>query len=611
MKKQFLGTCRGLLCGLGVWAMLGFSGADSVHGQSGLRESLERLDVDGDGRIEPEEITPLARPYLERIATARRMSLDRDNRIDEWQEAARIYFALQNGVADRTVEPERKGGVMPFGLEPDEPVVPEFGLAEVRYPYTQEDLEGADRTLRRNDSNRDGIISRQEAIDGRWTHRDPFETDFDGNEQLSRLELAQRYARRRMLSGDAGELVKRAQRIGNGIRPSGGDDTRRDDDGSRWWRRGSDYYLTGSVMGRFDLNRDGRLDSTEAKNLGVSFGRIDVDRDGELSRDEVYGYLQQQQNEAGDVTAGLPGWFYELDLNRDGQVAMEEYADDWTPEKFAEFSSLDTNDDGLLTESEVVESKAITGGTYENSIAEVLPPRKTVISEIEVVDDILIADLNLELSITHTSVGYLDGFLTGPDGQRIELFTEVGGSGDHFVGTVFDDQSDTPIVKGRTPFEGRFMPEGLMRREPGLGYFTGKSAKGIWQLVIRGSRSERFGMLHNWSLNFRATEVDVTSGQRSTATPPSDSANAPDEPATEEVRGDERERKLELKENFGQAYAEKMKARQAEGGAEKRPTPIWGEGEKPTLTKEEWAELIRQKREDKESEGKKPKTRKE
>ena len=38
-----------------------------VQAQSGLRESLERLDVNENGVIEPEEVTPLARPYLERI----------------------------------------------------------------------------------------------------------------------------------------------------------------------------------------------------------------------------------------------------------------------------------------------------------------------------------------------------------------------------------------------------------------------------------------------------------------------------------------------------------------------------------------------------------------
>ncbi|MEL6110702.1 MAG: proprotein convertase P-domain-containing protein [Planctomycetota bacterium] len=46
--------------------------------------------------------------------------------------------------------------------------------------------------------------------------------------------------------------------------------------------------------------------------------------------------------------------------------------------------------------------------------------------------------MNVRLNITHTHVSQLDGYLTGPDGQRIELFTGVGGHDDHFNGTVFD-----------------------------------------------------------------------------------------------------------------------------------------------------------------------------
>ena len=97
-----------------------------VYGQAGLRESLERLDRDEDGNISPDEITPLARPYLERVAKARRISLDRPNPIDKWQEAARIYHAFQNGVAGSRVSPEGESSVKAFGPTPDEPLVPEL-----------------------------------------------------------------------------------------------------------------------------------------------------------------------------------------------------------------------------------------------------------------------------------------------------------------------------------------------------------------------------------------------------------------------------------------------------------------------------------------------------
>jgi len=473
--------------------------ATLLYGQAGLRDSLERLDRNQNGDIDPDEITPLARPYLERIGKARRLSLDRSNGIEKWQEAARIYHAFQNGVKDDRIEIENQGGVMPFGPEPDEPLIPEFGLADVKYPYTQADLDEADGTLRRYDRNRDGFIDRREAQRGRWTHRDPFEQDSDNDGKLNRLELAQRYARRRLVSNDSGELIKKAVRVGNGIAPANRDESdsrnRR-----RWWEQRDRYYLTSSVLDRFDLNKNGQLDPAETISLGIPISRMDVDRDGALSRDELNAHFTMLQDEAGDIAQGLPTWFYERDLDRDGQVSMSEFTDEWTNELLDEFTQLDQNDDGLLTTFEVVRSKAMVGGSYVSEQAEVLPPRKSTISEIVVDEDYPIGELKVQLSITHTHTSSLDAYLTGPDGQRIELFTDVGGGDDHFNDTIFDDDARYPITKARPPFEGTFIPEGALKRQPSLSYFRGKSVNGVWQLVISGTRSDRFGMLHHWAL---------------------------------------------------------------------------------------------------------------
>ena len=508
-----------------------------LFAQAGLRESLERLDRNKDGKIDPDEITPLARPYLERITKARRMSLDKANEIDKLQEAARIYFALRNGVAGKEVDSEPESTVRPFGPEPGKPLVPEFGLAEVKYPYVQADLDEAKRTLRRSDRNRDGYIDRAEAEDAEWTHRNPFEMDLNKDDRLSRLELCQRYARRRLLSRASGELIKKAWRTGSGIRPSEPEKPEKRDDSQFWRRGGSRYWLTASIISRFDLNRNGRLESNEAKELGIPLSEIDIDQDRELSREEVHKLLTDMQDEVGDLSEGLPGWFYELDANRDRQVAMVEFTTEWTDEKLQEFSSLDTNGDGLLTSEEVIQSKAMVGGSYVNENAELLPPRKTIISEIEVNEDYLIGDLNVQLSITHSHTSFLDAYLTGPDGQRVELFSEVGGEGDHFEQTILDDQSRYPIVKAKPPFKGSFMPGAQIKRQPSLSSFNGKSIKGVWQLVVRGTRNERFGMLHSWGLIVKPQDhmLDGTvaalpeDGPESNATPSPGDESAPEE----------------------------------------------------------------------------------
>ncbi|MCA9139637.1 MAG: proprotein convertase P-domain-containing protein [Planctomycetales bacterium] len=488
---------------VGSTALLTCLPARHAAAQSGLRESLELLDRNQNGYIDPDEITSLSRPYLERIAEARHLSLERPNRVDKLQEAARVYYALKNGVAGERIQASPQPSVKGFGPNDDEPVVPEFGLAEVKYPYQQRDLDEADETLERYDRNRDGYMSRSEAARGRWTHRDPFLMDLNKDDQLSRLELAQRYARRRMVSDDAGELIQRSRRVGNGVRPAETEtsDERRSRERSEWWRTGGDrYWLTAAVLGRFDANRNGRLEMDETVNLGIPTGAIDADQNGELSREELFAYFKELQDQTGDLVDGLPGWFYELDTNHDKQVDLTEFATELTDARVAEFVALDTNQDGLLAPGEVLASKSMMGGVFENREAEMLPPRKTIVSEIEVTENFLISDLNLRLTLTHTSVSGLDAYLTGPDGTRIELFTAVGGSDDHFERTLFDDQAGTSIVKGRAPFEGSFQPEGLIRREPGLSAFNGKSIEGVWQLTIRCSRSDRFGMLHSWSL---------------------------------------------------------------------------------------------------------------
>jgi subtilisin-like proprotein convertase family protein len=477
-----------------------------AFGQAGLREALEKLDRDQDGEVEPEEITPLARPYLEQITRAARMSLNRDNDIEDLQEAARRYYAEKNGSLDRRVRSSGESTVKPFGVDDDQPLIPEFGLAEVKYPYTQDDLDFADRTMRSHDRNRDGYIDRIEARRERWTHRDPFDDDYNKDDRLSRLELAQRYARRRLLEDVTDELRQKEWRTNDRSRSysRGRDD---DDDRRRdWWRRGSSAWLSSSVLERFDANRNGRLESHESKEIGLPVGQIDLNLDGELSRDELQAYLEPLQDEAGSLTEGIPGWFYELDTNRDRQVSLSEFTVDWSEQKMQEFTTLDLNSDGLLTAEEVANSQRMMGGSFSNRDAQVLAPGKTVVSEIEIVDDMIIGDLNLQLSITHTNVEDLDAFVTGPDGQRIELFTEIGGRGNNFEDTIFDDQVELPIVKAQPPYQGSFLTEAASKRQPSLSHFTGKNARGLWQLTVRGTRSERFGLLHNWSLIIRPEE---------------------------------------------------------------------------------------------------------
>lgn len=504
-----------------------------ASGQAGLRASLDRLDRNENGYIDPDEVTDLSRPYLERIMRFRKrgrnVPFDKPIPISQIQNNARLYHALQNGIGDDWVRPEGENSVKQFGTGRNDPIIPEFGIANIKFPYIQEDVDEAKRTLDREDENRDGFIDRSEASRARWTHRNPFDDDLNNDDRLSRLELAQRYARRRLLANDASELIRKSVRTGgevqSSVKPKGEDE--RDD---RWWRRGGNtYWLSASLLGRFDENKNGVLEISEVEKMGIPPGRLDVDRDGKVTRDELHSHVSRLQEEAGAVTEGLPGWFYEKDANRDDQVAMSEFSDDWDDQVAKEFNAYDQNKDGILTAAEVLNSAGAVGGTFRNEKAMVLPPRKTIISEIEVEDDLMVREVRMELSLTHTHVGSLDAYLTGPQGQRVELFTEVGSHGDHFERTEFRDSAETPIVKGRPPFRGSFRPEEKDKGKPGLGAFKGTNAKGVWQLVIRGTRNDRFGMLHNWAIKVTPDEDLKPTGTSSPAT-----SSKPDQAETKE-----------------------------------------------------------------------------
>ena len=68
--------------------------------------------------------------------------------------------------------------------------------------------------------------------------------------------------------------------------------------------------------------------------------------------------------------------------------------------------------------------------------------------------NVSIADVNVQIYITHTYNSDLDVYLIAPDGTRIELFTDVGGRSDGFAGTVLDDEAETPINEGTACSKG-------------------------------------------------------------------------------------------------------------------------------------------------------------
>jgi len=118
----------------------------------------------------------------------------------------------------------------------------------------------------------------------------------------------------------------------------------------------------------------------------------------------------------------------------------------------------------------------------------------TFTSPIVVADTETVLDVDVRLNITHTYDGDLDIFLIGPNGTRVELSTDNGGTGENFTGTVFDDEAATAITAGAPPYTGRFRPEGSLATLDGLG------ANGTWLLEVTDDAGADVGQLSSWTL---------------------------------------------------------------------------------------------------------------
>lgn len=483
--------------------------ADTASAQS---EWVRRLDANNNGYIESNELSDRSRSFFNRFARDAGIDLNRTNSISRLEEAARSYFDRRNRESSQSNEaPQVTSTIKGFGPEADRMVVADFGSPQVRYPYTKTHLDEGQELLSRFDRNRDGSLTFDEIDPNRWRGPSPQECDLDRDGRLSLVELAQRYSRRQALEKQE-EIINRFTASQSQVSQSRSESPSQDwrSDGRRSYEGGprgvsqadrGSRALAYSIIERFDSNKNGTLEPSEMASVGIDIAKADYNRDGRVDRNELGDYLfQEMEREGNDMSELLPTWFFERDLNDDGQIEMSEFTDEWDAEKADDFAKYDANGDGIITPDEILSSKQIMGGNYANQEAKVLLPRSIVVSEIQVDESVIIGDLNVQLSITHSSTEQLDGYLISPDGQRIELFAGVGGSDDHFDRTVFDDEAQDDITRSRPPFRGDFQPGAIAKRQPGLGSFKGKNLQGVWQLMIRSSRSDRSGVLHDWAL---------------------------------------------------------------------------------------------------------------
>ena len=119
---------------------------------------------------------------------------------------------------------------------------------------------------------------------------------------------------------------------------------------------------------------------------------------------------------------------------------------------------------------------------------------------INVTDHILISDLDVRISLTHTNVFDLQIFLQGPVGTKICLnmydFKKEFFKGQDYAKTIFDDDAPDSIEHAEAPFTGRFKPRAGSRLE----VFDGRDAYGLWRLQIHDRWQWDTGTLDSFEL---------------------------------------------------------------------------------------------------------------
>ncbi|GAF69404.1 unnamed protein product [marine sediment metagenome] len=124
---------------------------------------------------------------------------------------------------------------------------------------------------------------------------------------------------------------------------------------------------------------------------------------------------------------------------------------------------------------------------------------------IEIDRHVTIFDLDVGITLTHSSVFDLQISLQSPEGTTVLLnkydFSEFFQGADYSQ-TVFDDESQVPIGQAEPPFTGRFRPN----TSDSLELFDGQDAYGPWHLQIYDAYYADTGTLESFELTLTVPE---------------------------------------------------------------------------------------------------------
>lgn len=116
----------------------------------------------------------------------------------------------------------------------------------------------------------------------------------------------------------------------------------------------------------------------------------------------------------------------------------------------------------------------------------------------------VITDINVTVNLTHPYDGELYLTLISPANTPVILANYLGGSGDNYTNTTFDDEAATYISSAAPPFTGSFKPFF------DLAQLDGRDPNGTWKLRMDDAVSGNTGTLLSWSIQISYGTPDPT-----------------------------------------------------------------------------------------------------
>ena len=396
--------CPAIIASLTALLWVGATLAFAQQGDLPLRSTgrfLQRMDANGNGVLEQDEISPGARRFVDRMARDAGLDPNQPIPLAKFSQASSSHSGQD--ARDGAGRESRDGGpasrssqanfsfsrsssedpfpiVAGFGEEDDLAKVPGFGvvpeslgwrIVALEKRYDSRVLQHVERLLERCDKDGNGILDHDE-LEGLSWQGDPRESDVNKDGRLTKAELCEGIAkkwgvsssspRRQSGVGFATRYLERYDRDKNGVVQPDEIDLRA--------RRVTDVILRNAG---FDPDKPVRLSELNQAILSRSRRRSPSDSSGsrhsspasperasyKIEGSTLFGGCKSDRFLAPTerLPNGLPRWWDGKDADADGQIMMAEFSSTWSAAKAAEFARYDVNGDGIITPKEAAQKK--------------------------------------------------------------------------------------------------------------------------------------------------------------------------------------------------------------------------------------------------------------